>query len=325
MQKRRFNLDSFRRFSGRLVPTIIATLIYRIIAFISLQIFFCFFKDVKIWIRNSAVLGTVSFLASDIDLTLLIDNKNFSHKIQLRKSLQILKKWIPLFADFNIYFQTDFKFLNQHFNTYELARDPFLLARFKKTNNRQDRSPDELKVEAFVYIIRMIAFDLQGIVEHPQVRKKKWKSYLTLCKVSPVTQVSLSSLLQKASQILELSVCDEEKIACLFQAIALDSESFKTHKCLDALKASPDWGLCLFPQQYCYTDLSLVPLTKTQQLIQQKQVQWEIVGLLSQQFLFNDKESLPRHLENILKAIPSSQIQLRLNVADGIRLLHEIT
>ena len=128
-----------------------------------------FFKssNVNIWYRNSLYFNNITPGLSDIDLDLFFSQRT---SLKTQKSLLqrflILKHFIPLLSEVNIYAEDTINFIDDCINPLELQRDPQLI----KIGNI---SPGiSSKEEKLTYIIKMLYADRKNLILHPNLRKK---------------------------------------------------------------------------------------------------------------------------------------------------------
>jgi hypothetical protein len=146
--------------------------------------------DCAVWPRNSFVTEALEPGFSDIDLTVFYQSSLLDQNRErfLSRVNQFRRFW-PFLGEINFYSAEVSEFSYKFHNSFELLRDPELVARCSRKLDQtmqlkqpeqttqpklgeSKRSPD--LIEGSVFLLRQLEQDLNNLTEIPKKRLKKW-------------------------------------------------------------------------------------------------------------------------------------------------------
>lgn len=141
---------------------------YKIIHWLILRVFYDEKLGIRVWSRNSFELNYLEPGFSDLDLTVFCDNsENKDAAYKTLKRIENLKRFIPLIGEVNFYLASEIHKYEKHFNFFELARDPQLVAKLSITSKN-------ILIEAIVFILKQLEGDIEMLHKCQEKRIKKW-------------------------------------------------------------------------------------------------------------------------------------------------------
>lgn len=132
------------------------------------------YHKLTVWPRNSFVTGALEPGYSDLDLTVIREEKNSSVGL-FRDRYRNLKIFFPMLGEVNFYSGKNLQIIAENQNSFELKRDPMLVRHFQLT-------PIFTAIEAAVFLLRQLEKDLHNLRLHPEKRIKKWQSHFSAIK-----------------------------------------------------------------------------------------------------------------------------------------------
>lgn len=279
--------------------TTFSSFLYRFV-FLILKITFHFTnKKVSIWYRNSLVQRTVTFPFSDIDLTILVNDKR-----DVAKPLCLLKtmrRFIPILGEVNVFDLNDFQYIIPCLNYYELKRDQKLYSLTVAHHPHHD------KYDAQAFLIRMIIADAVNLKKRPAIRYKKWKNHLNEVShhIKILPQALQESDIRENLSHMITGLSFNQFLSLL--KVARTQHSLLGHPRLDknfikVLTLFPVDALswCVFFEDVDFYVCTLKSLDHDSLSLTLSQLKWELCGAYTQIHVVDDKEQVVNHAENIL-------------------------
>ena len=239
---------------------------------------------------------------SDIDIDLFFPRSATlrTQQVTLQRFL-ILKYFIPLFSEVNIYTEDTIDFIDDCINPLELQRDPQLI----KVGNLSPVIPT--RTEQLVYVIKMLCSDRHNLISHLNLRKKKWAFHLKQLhldkKIEPFNLTNLLNVLEK-------------HLFIHFPRIAIKKtlhQYLKQKKNLASFSSFNEKKnyFLLFPNEFIFhvasSESSLLKmfssLNEEEQVLYIDQLKWELWGLYTQYKIINNISTLNTHLKSLAKTI----------------------
>lgn len=262
----------------------------------------------QVWPRHSYVLGTFKPLVSDLDLTLWYEKSpSVAELDRLNAALARLRSLFPMLGEVNSYTAEEAHAYASLLNRFELDRDPELASRL----GEDSLNPAEIRLQAGVFLIRMIDADVNNLLHHPSLRVAKWKEHLN--QVEEATSHSLTATLENAPDDFLLS---------LLIRLAVDVLGFETRNeeiaAVEVLEnyyrhvgagcrleelAPSEMGWALLPHRFRFSGDRIAPGLKGRlATIFAQQLGWEIWGLMSQYRNPCDRDGFVSHLHALAAA-----------------------
>ena len=270
-------------------------LFFYLIIFRIVQVFLSSPK-IKIWYRHGLYFKTIIPGISDIDTSLLIaHNTPIKEQSKAIGKFALVKQFIPIFSEVNIYEKNELNFIKHCMNPLELKRDP-LLCRYADFPINPPT-----KEEKLVYTIKMLLYNKKNFLSYPSLMKKKWITHLTLLEINEIIKYPLLPSLLK---ILEKNLFN------LFPRLYLKNaleEYFNKDIIPDKLHA-----FLIHPFEFLFHeiryDLTYNPsfcretfhiLNQSEQGIYASHLKWDIWGIYTQYRLLVPATILPhlKHME----------------------------
>ncbi|WP_157680501.1 hypothetical protein [Bacteriovorax sp. Seq25_V] len=233
-------------------------------------------------LRGSVYRGYCQFPFSDIDVTItLTDTKEI---VSIRRYLQKIIKSIPFFCEFNLYLEPKLEGFISIFNGAESLRDPFLWTFQCEVDNSEEA--------LLVFMLKLLQANRGRGVKYN--RSVKWQYYSSLCRFEDVYSRD------EFKRRVELK---------LFESCGEEFNLEKSNSSPEVFISLGEWLEHCF-KNHCFDEKrsQLVNLSESKKMLVLKQVEWEVMGLLSQIYLVDGQLSYREHLKN-----------LKL-VLDGLRL-----
>jgi hypothetical protein len=265
----------------------------------------------RIWPRNSLVLRSVRFSTSDIDLTILSSAKMSSASVhQLMRAKSDLQRWLPLFGEVNWYSDEDLTDVAKFINTFELERDPILfrlLIQRGHITNWQQRRNDP--IEKFVFLARMIYYDGRELHQSPKLRYQKWKNHFSVVGLAPLSRekITLDTVLTKAAHVLPISDTEIGRLSRTLRDIAIHNSQFHQGTYDGVAFENPDWVWAIFPYSMGYYALPEPKLSELQRRLLERQMDWELFGMLTQHRQNPESTLLPNHLKVVANSFQKTE------------------
>lgn len=231
----------------------------------------------KIWSRNSYKFKKLEPGISDIDFTLLVENKEEVPAIVSKK--RSLQKLIPIIGEMNIYDKKDLYFISKVINHFEKLRDPNLANLLPHSNESQ--------IDKLIFLTRMLESDIQNLNERPKQRLNKWNyhfKHLAIPKVEDELSIrSISKLIDdysdsryKASELFE-KIVDEKSFDTIYYKYR---KSFRikeiicllTHRWLVHANGIGDLEICINANDFDQFDIDVICAN----------LKWEAFGIYTQ-------------------------------------------
>jgi hypothetical protein len=282
----------------------------------SLPYYLCFYivklrfidLPMKVWFRNSLYFKNIIFLISDIDLTFYF--KIRPSKLQLKKikkRYEILKKFLPILGEINIYYKEDVVRFFDLANKYEIDRDPKLIERLDlKIKGRGD-------AEKIAFITRMFESDVKNIRDFFKLRRKKWNFHFGQIDLSTTIKLENTQSMYKNLKKLYSALGEN-----YFEFINDILSKYEDNERYDQIYKDRAWVkylMVLYPNRWIgrsfengniEKDLLLFKdFNEIEKIVFLEQIKWEVWGLMSQ-YMIMDKDqlmTLPEHMHNILEVL----------------------
>ena len=269
-------------------------------------------KGSLVWPRNSFLTFAFRPLKSDLDLTVWLEAQPSSKTIaQLRWLLKINKVLFPILGESNVYIRPFAGFMAGLVNRYELARDPELERMLKEDLTKKAASSKALKrvttkrAEKCVFLLRMLEADLQNLRTAPKRRKQKWRMHLTSVGVKSDKNSSIVAgenpirkILETAFHFFEDSEFEKRATDMVESYLQARSEGVPDHK----VTVTPEL-LAIFPQRFCFLEVSKKLSGQALKEIFMAQVAWEIWGIMGQFPLLRQPKAVLVHLTSLKKCL----------------------
>lgn len=221
-------------------------------------------KHLQVWTRNSFYFNQYIPGLSDIDLS--VRSKKVPKSFLVYKN--ILTSVFPWLGEVNWYPTEIMYEMCLLGNKIELSRDPELLKYLPERNTTQD-------IDRFIFLVRMMDYDISGLTYHPSSRVRKWSYHWDLVKGlehNLEKQFFLKNLSLETIIDLALEFVPEDKHEVTLQAL---NHSFrKQERC--------DW---LMPHKFL--NLEDFKWDECEQVFPeatQAQVDWEFWGISGQSY-----------------------------------------
>lgn len=290
---------------------------YYLIRLVYFKELFC--KDFALWPRNSFYFKNLVVGRSDLDLTIFFFRSSDPKKLKwILLRYKMIKKICPWLGEINLYQKEEFLELGTVFNRREIERDP-LLALYLPRIQRQ--VPDT--IDDKVFVLRMLENDHLLKTCFPK-RRKKWAKHLTdlgIAQAFNSDDLELSDLLNLLASAFSLDK------ALLF-AIVVDKKTFydlyNDHRyCSLLMKYFPHQWMS-FAIQYWDFEKDLhrfSDLDEKDSLLVLGQIEWEVMGLLSQYRFASDKKHLIWHLDQMNQIVTKLKTSNLNNTTEKIKKL----
>ena len=263
-----------------------------------------FFKSskVNIWYRNSLYFNNITPGMSDIDTDLFFAKRTtLKTQKSILKRFLILKYFIPLFSEVNIYNEDTIDFINDCINPLELQRDPHLI----EIINSQPRIPSN--EEKLTYIIKMLYADKNNLLFRPKLRKKKWYFHLKQLgideKVKPFDLDGILNILEKHLFVHFPQISIKKTLEQILKKKEMPSSFSSFQEKKDCFLLFPNKLIphIIFSNSCSHDFFS--KLSKKEQTLYIEQLKWELWGLYTQYKMIKDTISLKTHLNNLAQTI----------------------
>ncbi len=267
---------------------------------------------IKIWPRNSYILGSLICTLSDLDLTFFA-----TQKVEIYSKLwryRLLKMFMPFLGEINFYHCDKVSKFLPYANSLEVGRDPILMERLNYSST-QDSS-----YEKIVFFLKVLESDRRNLKKIPAYRERKWKLHLEKLGWEMPKKLSLdtlTSLLNKKLQEQNLlgkvflktffSLPSKEKI----DLNRVYEECSRQGLIKDYILYYPFYwiGSSFYHDSFDHDLELLKDLSESEARLLAEQVRWELWGLFTQLEVTPDKATLLMHLENIKRLVAKIQIQ----------------
>lgn len=244
-----------------------------------------FRKNTKVWSRNSFFFKSYVPGLSDIDISVLSKET----PIRFLRWKKFLKIFFPWIGEINWYPSDISAQMCLLANKVELLRDPGIIQEVIKS------SPQVTDIDRLTFLIRMIDYDLKGLVNNPQSRIRKWAYHWDHVKGSVQGRDSfLKNLSLEAAIELACEYVPEQKRNTVRKEL---TEVFKLGKRCDWIMPHKYLNLYDFDQDSC---------EKTFSELTQGQIEWEFWGVCTQAYWL-PKESFFEHLVKLKKIKSEAQ------------------
>lgn len=270
---------------------LISSLCY-LVVFRIFQMFFSSLK-IKIWYRHGLYFRNIIPGVSDIDTSFLFIQKTpIGTQVKAIQRFALLKQFIPLFSEVNIYEENELNFVKDCINPLELKRDP-LLCRYAGFS---DHPPS--KEEKLVYVIKMLLYNRDNLLFHPLLSQRKWLFHLNLLEMDAVIGFPLLPSLLK---ILE------ENLFCLFPRLYLKEaleEYFRSGFISDKLHALLIQPFEILPYEIdddffykpSFCQETFFKLNQSEKSVYAAHLKWDIWGVYTQ-YRFLVPSAIQPHLK----------------------------
>lgn len=305
-------LKKFRYYSlfwlDSLLPRFVAAIPYKI-AFIILQKRLKHLADVNIWYRNSFKKGNYVFGISDLDITILMSQKNYRESSsEILHILSSHKKIFPFLGESNFYFYELINLESACLNDFESKRDPILLFMIAS------KFENENQVEKIVFLLRALSSDKEKLTNFPLIRQSKWKAHLKDLGIEIPKQVTKDFIIDT---IIDLFDLPKEQHPELRKIMAISSSTeIKDHD-IYHIQLPYLWKY-IFPHKFIWEethlndDFSLIKNTIIEKICL-RQLNWENWGIMSQLPFLRKNNDIIAHLNR----------QSKLALALGDKLTYE--
>lgn len=298
--------------------------------FIGLQLVRLAYFDlpIKIWPRNSYILGSLICTLSDLDLTFFA-----TKKVEIYSKLwryRLLKIFLPFLGEINFYHKEKVsRFLN-YANLFEIGRDPKLMEILAY------RSTEGSSYEKIVFFLKVLESDRRNLKKIPTYRERKWKLHIKNLGWEMPNDLSLDALISLLSkQLQEVNLSGKVFLKTFFPLATLKKEDLNNiyEECSrqglikDYILFYPFyWIGSSFYHDSFEHDLELIKnLNESESRLLAEQIRWELWGLFTQLEVTPDKATLLMHLENIKRLVKNIHIQELLDESlESIELLTEL-
>jgi len=283
---------------------------------------------IKIWPRNSYILGTLICTLSDLDLTFYA-----TEKVEIYSKLwryRLLKIFMPFLGEINFYHKDKVSKFLSYANSLELGRDPSLMKCLDYRTN-QDSS-----YEKIVFFLKVLESDRRNLKKIPTYREKKWKLHLDKMGWEMPKEISLDELLSLLHRKLQEQNLSGKVFLKTFFSLPsrkkddlnrIYEECSRQGLIKDYILYYPFyWIGSAFYHDSFEHDLELLKnLSEPEARLLAEQVRWELWGLFTQLEVTPDKATLLMHLENIKRLVAKIQIQETLKESlESIELLTDL-
>lgn len=167
-----------------------------------------------IWYRNSFILGYWEFLKSDIDITILIEKKDYPSIRHIYRVHSFFRKYIKVIGELSIYSIEDLSIIASIINPIELSRD-IKLKTYMKIQNSNNFSKSEKLIFASKYLIANHKLPNQF-----NMRNKK-KNYL-----AKILDIEITSIDDLKNFICDKNPEEAEKLEKYLRGELPDSPSY---------------------------------------------------------------------------------------------------
>ncbi|MCY4523424.1 MAG: hypothetical protein OXB84_01665 [Halobacteriovoraceae bacterium] len=256
---------------------------------------------VDIWYRHSLYFNNITPGLSDIDTDLFFLNKtNFKLQKKTLKRFLILKKYIPLLSEVNIYEEDTVDFIRDCINPLELQRDPLLL---KKINIPLKKPSME---EKLIFTIKMLYSDRKNLLLYPNLRKKKWNFHFKQLDINDnIKNLNLTKILN----ILDRHVFSHFPQIAIKEILEQYLKKDQIPSSFSSIDKKRSYFL-LFPNQFYSHEFSdsflkeiFSKMDGHNQKIYIEPIKWELWGLYTQYKIIGNKFPLIPHLKRLSKTI----------------------
>lgn len=250
----------------------------------------------RVWPRNSLVLGPVQFALSDIDLTVI------ARRPEDVKRFRSLIRPFVLVREVNGYLSSLLPELLGIVNPVELKRDPHLLNASRNYSGVESRTctPEH----QLTFLLRMFEACSNQFSGHALWQEKKWRSYFLLADqpAFPRTTVEFYFLVDRLAKRCR---CEIPLETLLKQVI-----EFRANRTFHDLPSKSErdfvWLQTLFPHRFCFLPAKL-PSPAPE--IMRAQMEWEFWGILTQN-CGQPSEGEIAHLKRMLTLASASAIDI---------------
>ena len=254
--------------------------------------------------RNSFALGYLEPGWSDIDLSLRLPEKFSQNNFEIfLKTYHRVQKILPLLGELNVYSPQRLEFILKYHNPFELSRNPDLTVelKFNRTAN---------KAHGAVFLLRQCEKDMKNLSTSPMSRTKKWQYHWDQIQssldldvrpqapnsselfVSTIVYFTLYlSNVRNSVQANDLS----DKIILLLELIKTDFDFSKSR----LLFVNESWMIAWWPQIFAQWNCPYIQLNPDQIEVFQRQIEWELCGVLSQPI--TDVSTVNKHIDRLKK------------------------
>lgn len=233
--------------------------------------FYLFYKTIvkmshpeikDIWYRNSFYFGYWKFLRSDIDITIVFEKSKKQLIKEISYTHSVFRRFFPVIGELLIFSENLKQPLLECVNTYELARDPFLVEKYVMV-----KKPDHYEKIIFLHKFLVSNWSKKNI---DQKRPEKIAYYMEQIELGPVKPF--------------MNLVDD-----LAVLLGVDQSEFKKHYIKQMEREESPQAIdfppviyALFYNQLCYLKMD-GPLNINERNILEKTVLWELWGCYSYQ------------------------------------------
>ena len=280
----------------------------------------------KIWPRNSYILGTLICTLSDLDLTFYAHKKIDMELHSWRYKL--LKKFLPFLGEINYYQSENINHFIEYANRYEIERDPIFI---KKLNLELKKNSE---FEEMVFFLKVLQSDRDNLLYRPEIRKKKWHYHLLafewgLPKVLGLEELSSLGLKKLSEKNIEAKPFFNE-----YFSLSADSRENKNELYLNLSKKGLlkeyilfypfNWiGSSFYHESFDHDLKLLSTFSEAEGKLLIEQVRWELWGLFTQLLVTENKAHLLMHLENIKRLVKN--LSDNLDIDKTIEAIDKLT
>lgn len=275
------------------MPRWLAILPYSVaLIFIRMLFKVLFGPSTKVWSRNSTRSKTFVFGISDLDLTVLAPNR--TSRQMLTEALRISKRIFPFLGEAHFYSTEHLSWILPHINTYELKRDPHLLA-------WRGLSPQENNVERFVFLQRMFFSDAHTLRSQAKYRQQKWIHHLKLTGLKvPSGLITLETVKEILMSLVEQNQSISESLDLWLKKHESGSFDVYRENLGESFKIIAPHLYLWFHDDVTRDETFLNELKPEFKSIIQRQIDWEIWGLYCQRHWMKEDQVI-QHLSRLIR------------------------
>ena len=245
----------------------------------------------KTYLRNSFYLNYFTFGLSDYDFGIILHRRvNTSKWNKFFNRFKKIKRIFPFWSEINVYVLDELNLIAPFINPTEAMRDPFLVEKISKESSTEER---------FAFIIRCLFVNLKNW-HFESKKKKKWKTYFELCQLEINHSPEIDFILSKS-----MSSFYKTEIQSNFpRFIKSFFELFEKSKDILWEPSTPEVKV-LLPQFYLWFEREegsedfLKNLNPSDKNLLIAQLKWEVWGLTTQLYHFQNNPSFKIHLNRI--------------------------
>jgi len=245
-------------------------------------ILICSFTKVRVYPRNSLVIGYLEPGISDIDLTILLPKSHSNHQYQMvRFIVSTLKIIFPIIGEIQWIKKSEIKLILSFLNSFEKEKSPFLESWF--IENKKIAS----QIEKIIYFLKMLETNLHDLENYPELRRRKWEFHAKQLGLKVPNPFHLKGLIEVANEHFSEKLVENALRFLLMK---------RTQPDISDQEITP-LQYALFFNRLCYLKPEF-KLTQLEQALLKANLNWELASILTY-LNFEKPHNLTSHIETL--------------------------